>query len=643
MTDARAHRSQPTHECDGRSRVSGSLAVRVLAALALLAVIWIGSPAGAAVADRTSTPAPVKYFVVSAGGNGPATLSEIAAQTLGQSSRFWQIYRLNKGRLQPNGGRLENPGVIEPGWVLELPPDASGPGVHFGPLPQPTPTASAAPPSRPPSRPGAASSSSSSAVDVLVSLLALVIAAALAVVGARRVRRPRRGRRRADERRRERRPARVGQPRTPAAAPSVPADTAAPADLFSPSSMATPADWPADHPSRPQRAVDYRDWPADHPSRPQRAVDYRDWPADHPSRPQRAVDYRDWPADHPSRPQRAVDYRDWPADHPSRPQQAVDYRRWPDAGSAGPAGWIGPGLPVPAAPLGSSNAALNQPGPAPQPRRSPTSPTSSAPAYGQAAEARAEDLRHSDALRVASLLLSEAEAEADRIRAEAAAYREQAAMQATSVREAAEQEAEKLRASLQAMSAELGQVAAFVTRTLEFPAEPGTPSRPGAAGPESRVQAAPSTPARTAAGGRPGATPRASAPEARTTTKPDNIPGRDRGTRRRTSPGSAPKAFPAAKPGERPRQLRAARIVVAAFIGLSLLSAATGTTEMILHGFPFFVFRSAGTGGTPGTGRQEDQGPGQPDAPGARHHTVPRHHHNDHRPAARSHAGGSTH
>ena len=562
----------------------------MLAALALLATVWIGPAAGAAVAARTPTPAPVKYFVVPARANGPATLFEIAAQTLGDGSRFMQIFRLNKGRLQPNGGRLENPRIIEPGWVLELPPEARGPGVHFGPLPQPTASASAAPPSRPLAR--AADASSSLAVDVLVSILALVAAGALAVVGARLARRPRRGRRRVAERGRERRHDRLGQPRMSSAAraarPSAPADTADPADWISPSSMAMPAGWPADHPSRPQQAVDYRDWP--------------------------------------------------------------------DRGPAGPQGWIGSGQPVPAAPVGFGNAALNQRVSAPQPRHTRTSPPSFAPAYGQAVQARAqdlertEDLEHTDALRVASLLLSEAGAEADRIRAEAAAYREQAAMQAVSVREAAEQEAEKVRASLQAMSTELSQVAAFVTRTLEFPAEPGASSPPDAVAPESWAQATPTTsartpatPARTASAGRLQGSPRASEPEARTTTKPDNVPSPERGTRRRTAPGPAPKASPAAKPGERPRQLRAARIVVAAFIGLSLLGAVTGTAELFLHGFPFFVFRSAGTGGTPSNGRQEDQGPGQPDAPGARHHAAPRHHPNSHQPAARSHAGRSTH
>ena len=298
MTESRAQRSHPTRGRGGRSR-KADLGARVVAALAVIAIMWTGAVASAGAADRSPTPAPVKYFVVPARGNGPASLFEIAVQTLGDGSRFMQIFRLNKGRLQPNGGRLENPGVIEPGWVLELPPAASGLGVHFGPLPQPAPSASAAPHSRPPSRPGAASSSSP--VDLLVTILALVIAGALVVIGVRLAWRPRRGRRRrVADGSRERRHDRFERPRTPAEPPSRPADVADEADWSWPSRMATPADWPADHPSRPQQAVDYRAWPADHPSRPQQAVDYRAWPADHPSRPQQAVDYRAWPADHPA-------------------------------------------------------------------------------------------------------------------------------------------------------------------------------------------------------------------------------------------------------------------------------------------------------------------------------------------------------
>lgn len=48
-----------------------------------------------------------------------------------------------------------------------------------------------------------------------------------------------------------------------------------------------------------------------------------------------------------------------------------------------------------------------------------------------------------------------------------------------------------------------------------------------------------------------------------------------------------------------------------------MIAAVAGVTEICLHGFAFFVFRSVGTGETgrgPG-GLTEDQGPGLPGAP----------------------------
>ncbi len=91
----------------------------------------IQAPASAAAA-----PAKVKYYIVPPPGHGSVpTLFSIAAATLGNGSLLMEIFNLNKGRLQPNGQRLENPHSVEPGWILLLPPDASGPGVHFGPLP----------------------------------------------------------------------------------------------------------------------------------------------------------------------------------------------------------------------------------------------------------------------------------------------------------------------------------------------------------------------------------------------------------------------------------------------------------------------------------------------------------------------------
>jgi hypothetical protein len=56
-----------------------------------------------------------------------------AAATLGDGSRYPEIYALNKGRGEPGGGAFTSPGVIQPGQVLEMPADAQGPGVQVLP------------------------------------------------------------------------------------------------------------------------------------------------------------------------------------------------------------------------------------------------------------------------------------------------------------------------------------------------------------------------------------------------------------------------------------------------------------------------------------------------------------------------------
>ncbi|WP_225232364.1 LysM peptidoglycan-binding domain-containing protein [Klenkia terrae] len=57
------------------------------------------------------------------------TLGRIAARYLGDWTRFEEILELNRGRPQPDGAILIDPGLIRPGWVLILPPDASVPVV----------------------------------------------------------------------------------------------------------------------------------------------------------------------------------------------------------------------------------------------------------------------------------------------------------------------------------------------------------------------------------------------------------------------------------------------------------------------------------------------------------------------------------
>jgi hypothetical protein len=60
----------------------------------------------------------------------------------------------------------------------------------------------------------------------------------------------------------------------------------------------------------------------------------------------------------------------------------------------------------------------------------------------------------------------------------------------------------------------------------------------------------------------------------------------------------------------------AIRVMAAFAAALFLFALVSGSTEVALHGFRFFVFRSGGVGETPDSGLQENQGPGQADAPG---------------------------
>jgi hypothetical protein len=152
-------------------RAVAHVVAAALAVTAMVAAICTG-PVASASADarpRAASPSParVKFYVVPPPGNGHAeSLFTIAAETLGDGGEYMEIFSLNKGRLQPNGGRLTNPRIIEPGWILQLPADAAGPGVHFGPLPVVTPTVS-----HRPSRPGG----TGSAIVISGVLLAFVV------------------------------------------------------------------------------------------------------------------------------------------------------------------------------------------------------------------------------------------------------------------------------------------------------------------------------------------------------------------------------------------------------------------------------------------------------------------------------------
>jgi len=111
----------------------------------VLFAVLAGGPALA----QADPPPPVKYFIVPHADNPQdITLFKIAERALGDGRRFPEIFRLNQGRLRPDGTPFTDPTAIEPGQVLQLPDDAAQePGVQFGPLP------SAAPPVAPAAQP----------------------------------------------------------------------------------------------------------------------------------------------------------------------------------------------------------------------------------------------------------------------------------------------------------------------------------------------------------------------------------------------------------------------------------------------------------------------------------------------------------
>ncbi|MBT8225651.1 MAG: LysM peptidoglycan-binding domain-containing protein [Dactylosporangium sp.] len=74
------------------------------------------------------------------------TLSHLARDWLGDPNRWPEIYQLNRGRSFPDvGGRLTNPNLIYPGWVLDLPPGARPPGTPDPCAPAPSSPAPSTP------------------------------------------------------------------------------------------------------------------------------------------------------------------------------------------------------------------------------------------------------------------------------------------------------------------------------------------------------------------------------------------------------------------------------------------------------------------------------------------------------------------
>src|SRR5690242_15622731 len=250
-------------------------------------------------ASPSASPSQVKYYIVPRVPHGhmPVTLYAIALKTLGNGSRFREIFDLNKGRAQPNGGRLEDPQSIHAGWVLQLPPDASGPGVHIGRLPgtgkkhhaQASPSPSAQP------TVAASSGSSGSSMNTMLLLggILAVFACGVAVEVARRRRAVSGGRAGRDavaqggsRRRAGHARADKGSTGLVGAGPASPLAAAAAEAPLAPlpvrnrgrqrPSPADPPSWPGDGPAG--------GWSDDHPSLPGGRAPAR-WSDDHPSMP----------------------------------------------------------------------------------------------------------------------------------------------------------------------------------------------------------------------------------------------------------------------------------------------------------------------------------------------------------------------
>jgi len=66
------------------------------------------------------------YVVKPPQGHYHDNLWDIAERHLGNGRRWHDIFQLNQGRIQPDGGELVQGRLIQPGWVLVMPDDAAG-------------------------------------------------------------------------------------------------------------------------------------------------------------------------------------------------------------------------------------------------------------------------------------------------------------------------------------------------------------------------------------------------------------------------------------------------------------------------------------------------------------------------------------
>jgi nucleoid-associated protein YgaU len=78
---------------------------------------------------RIATQPRTVSYVVPRDGRGPDTYWDLAEARLGGGEHWHQIWDLNRGRSQPDGEVMTNPGLLKPGWTVLLPaafPTAGG-------------------------------------------------------------------------------------------------------------------------------------------------------------------------------------------------------------------------------------------------------------------------------------------------------------------------------------------------------------------------------------------------------------------------------------------------------------------------------------------------------------------------------------
>jgi hypothetical protein len=295
---------------------------------------------------------------------------------------------------------------------------------------------------------------------------------------------------------------------------------------------------------------------------------WQDWgpppalPPDHPSAPMPRVQVRaddpSWPVPAPRLPGAPTCYQ-----RQTRPrrQETTDYRHETGPWGPGPgpaSGRVGNGRSPNRNPMGTAGHVLP-------------------PADRQAARIAQEAQDYADALCEAAE--HEAAAITQDATDRAGAITRQATEQAVAIREAAERDAAELRARLDSMSGELGRVAAYVTENLSV--SPGSAPEPAevTAGPAAKAATVP----RPTSTGKP--------PASAATTRPPPA-ARPAGVATITRPG------PARQTGAKPagRQAKTMRKMVAALAAVSVIGVVSGTTELVMHGFPFFMLRANGAG-----------------------------------------------